>query len=147
MISVILVLALLTCHFLGDFPFQSDWMALNKSKNWTALADHVTIYTLCFIPTIFLAPRISSFLSFLGFIWLSHFITDAITSRLTSRLWFIHIDPVPQELLIEDGRARDLNLCHVVFLPTRHRFFVAIGADQLIHAAPLLLSWHWLMKS
>lgn len=103
-------LALLTIHFVADFILQSDWMATNKSKRWDALALHVTIYAACFLW--FGA-------TFAGVTWALHFVTDAITSRITSRLW------VAQQ---------------------RHWFFVAIGADQLIHAYCLLLCASWLGK-
>jgi hypothetical protein len=40
------LLVMLTLHFIGDFLLQSDWMALNKSKNWDALSQHVLVYAL-----------------------------------------------------------------------------------------------------
>lgn len=36
---------LLIGHLIGDFLFQTSWMASNKSENWIALLSHVTIYT------------------------------------------------------------------------------------------------------
>lgn len=103
-----LLLCLLTIHFAGDFLLQWDWLAINKSRDWFALAIHVTIYSLCFVHYgwIFMA------LTF----WM-HFATDAVTSRLTTYLYL---------------RQR------------RHWFFVAIGADQLIHAWTLGLTAQWL---
>ena len=44
------LLALLTTHFVADFVLQSDWMVQNKSKRWGALAAHVSVYTLAFLP-------------------------------------------------------------------------------------------------
>ena len=96
---------LLILHFLGDFVLQSDWMAINKSKNWIALGIHCTVYSLVFAPFYGL--------TFAGITFATHFITDALTSRLTSKLF-------------QAGE--------------RHWFFVAIGGDQLIHAITLALT-------
>lgn len=115
-------LALLTTHFVADFILQSDWMATNKSKRWDALALHVTIYSACFLPF---------GLVFAGVTWALHFVTDAITSRITSRLWFFRYELMRDAWMPIDGK--------------RHWFFVAIGADQLIHAYCLLLCANWLL--
>lgn len=37
---------LLIGHLLGDFLFQTSWMAANKARHWGALLSHCTIYTL-----------------------------------------------------------------------------------------------------
>lgn len=116
---------LLAVHFVADFLLQSDWMALNKSKRWDALALHVTVYSACFLPW--------GWPFALG-VWITHFITDAITSRITSRLWFIDLYPradhspnyygaYPLYARVDSGK--------------RHWFFVVIGADQLIHYGTL----------
>jgi hypothetical protein len=88
---------------------QTDWMAVNKSKRWDALTLHVSIYSL-------------------GFIWLgwqfaaitfaTHFVTDALTSRATRRLYY----PVFH----------------------RHWFFAMIGLDQLIHYVTLAATYNYL---
>lgn len=102
-IPVVTVLTLLVLHFIADFICQTDWMAINKSKRVDALLLHVSIYTLFF----------------LGFGWrfavvtfLSHLITDGITSKINSYL----------------------------YERNRHWFFVAVGADQLIHYFTLILT-------
>lgn len=69
---------LLAVHFIADFPLQTDWMALNKSKRWDALALHVTVYSACFL---------LFGVTFAAMTFASHFITDALTSRATSALW------------------------------------------------------------
>lgn len=71
-------LYLLATHFVADFVLQSDWMAINKSKNWTALLTHAFVYSLCFI-------WLGLYFFLLTFIF--HTITDAVTSRITSALW------------------------------------------------------------
>lgn len=101
-------LILVAMHFLADFVLQTDWMAINKSKRWDALAIHAGIYAVTFV--------------FFGveFMWITfvtHFVTDAITSRITSLLW----------------RKNE-----------RHWFFVVIGADQLIHYVTLALTYNLL---
>lgn len=126
-------LSLLFVHLIGDFFLQSDWMALNKSKSLFALWLHCAVYSLCFIPW---------GLDFYLLTFAAHFITDAITSRITSRLWFInfHIE-----------KLREFDVPHNVVIaaiatvkPTRHWFFVMIGVDQFIHCLTLALTLRFL---
>lgn len=98
--SILLILAI---HFVADFVLQSDYMALNKSKNWGALVEHVGVYTLPFL-------LVFGF-KFAAITFATHFIQDAITSRINAQLW-------------QAGE--------------RHWFFVAIGADQLLHYYTLI---------
>lgn len=75
MTAIILILWL---HFVGDFLFQTDWMAQNKSKSNKALAVHVFVYHLAFY--------------FFGWKFaianmVLHAVVDFVTSRITSRLW------------------------------------------------------------
>jgi len=37
---------LLLGHLIGDYLFQTSWMAVNKAKKWTPLIIHSLIYTL-----------------------------------------------------------------------------------------------------
>jgi hypothetical protein len=104
-------LSLLTIHYIADFGFQTDWQAQNKSKNWNALLRHTTVYSLCFFPW---------GLWFVLVTFLTHTITDAITSRINTRLW----------------QAKKV-----------HWFFAMIGLDQLIHFATLALTYRWLYGS
>lgn len=111
-----LPLSLLLAHFVGDFILQSDWMALNKSKHWDVLTIHAGVYSLCFIPW---GPY------FVALTFLLHWGVDFCTSRVTSKLWFMEEIPMLAGL----WKLKPRN--------TRHWFFVAIGADQLIHYAAL----------
>jgi Protein of unknown function (DUF3307) len=122
---VTLPLQLLVLHFVADFMFQNDWMAVNKSKRWDALALHVTIYSACFLGYGWQFGAIT---------WVTHFLTDALTSRATSRLWFL-----PQV-----GSGMQPNWIQVEVKAYRHWFFVMIGFDQLIHAATLTWTWNFL---
>ena len=137
-ISAWAVLALLAAHFLGDFVCQSDWMAINKSKRFDVLALHVCIYSMCFLwcphPPIF-------WLATFG----SHFMTDAVTSRMTSRLWFFRQEP-------GDWTQTQGPVTITLINPwtpidgKRHWFFVMIGLDQLIHFTTLGATWLWLSR-
>lgn len=76
MINIIIVI--LGLHFISDFLFQTDWMAINKSKSWGALGLHVIVYHL----------------PFYAFGWqfavtnmILHAGVDSVTSRITSYLW------------------------------------------------------------
>jgi hypothetical protein len=79
MVDLGIVLALVWCHFLGDFICQTSYMALNKSKSNAVLFQHVAVYSL---------PL------YLFGVWFAlinlvlHFATDWVTSRITSRLWY-----------------------------------------------------------
>jgi hypothetical protein len=105
MLSIGVIISILFLHLLGDFILQSDWMAINKSRDTNALVAHTVVYSLCFIPFGFVFYLIT---------WATHTATDAITSRITSRLW-------------QRGK--------------RHWFFVVIGVDQFIHHTTLFVTY------
>ncbi len=147
------MLALLSAHFLGDFVFQTDRMAINKSSSWSWLAYHVTVYTATIV-------TLAAWWTYLqnGYLgapplvlfglatWITHFATDAVTSRLTSKLWFFR--PLPgiwEQATYEYPKT--LNSVVNPWVPysdnRRHWFFVTIGAGQLIHAWTLYLTWTW----
>lgn len=133
------VTALLVTHFIADFLLQTDWMALNKSK-WTdfftlphndpsqnfqgilALLSHTGLYALCFLPFGWAFALVTFGL---------HTLTDAVTSRITSKLWFFRpkTGPVHAENVSNTWEYGGGN---------RHYFFVVIGLDQLIHGVTLL---------
>lgn len=131
-----LVYVLLVAHFVADFLCQTDWMALNKSKRWDALGAHVLVYSV--VLGVFVLPfdRPGAGL-FLLVNAATHFVQDALTSRLTSRLWFIELTPwKPDD--VSDG-------CYKLGT-TRHWFFVAIGFDQLLHYVALFLTAGWWLR-
>lgn len=137
-------LSLLIAHFIGDFILQNDWMALNKSKSWVALQAHAAMYTMTIAAWMFIFFWPYSRPTMLGWIvatFITHFITDAITSRITSKLWFVELKPAVfkwEEMKHYENKWTDFY--HVTFKSTRHWFFVAIGADQLIHYVTLALT-------
>ncbi len=136
-LELVLVLQILFAHWVSDFVLQSHWMATNKSHNWSALAAHVVTYTfsMALIMLIFVtatayvkmdntgldALLFAFFPVAIGYfilVWavingILHFITDAITSRITSKLW----------------QKNDM-----------HNFFVVVGFDQLVHYACLFIT-------
>ena len=100
MINVLLIVWI---HFVSDFILQSDIMAINKSKNVKYLLLHCFIYSLLFLVFGWEFSLIA---------FLSHFIIDFFTSKLTSYLW-------QKE--------------------KRHWFFCTIGFDQALHLTVLFL--------
>jgi hypothetical protein len=131
--NLTLPFSVILLHFLADWPLQSSWMAVNKSKHWDPLTLHVLVYTLVFC--------------FAGFNWAflavtfgAHWLTDFLTSRMTSKLWFIDLlEPLESKALayptFEFAR---------VYPRKRYWFFVTIGFDQLIHYTTLALTLKYL---
>jgi predicted ABC-type sugar transport system permease subunit len=128
MIEAALILQILFVHWVSDFVLQSHWMATNKSKNIWALSSHVLVYTATFAfimlmsgillsTTVWWSSAIMAMLTPVAFAyWIAlngalHFMTDFVTSKITSALW----------------QRADF-----------HNFFVVVGADQLIHYTCLI---------
>lgn len=120
LLPISLVLWILFWHWVADFVCQSNYMAQNKSMNWKVLLDHVVTYSVVLNIGLLAVYRHGEYgLGFSSVVTahffclnaIGHFVTDAITSRITSRLW----------------EAKQV-----------HWFFVVIGIDQFIHYATLL---------
>lgn len=102
-------------HYIADFLVQTEWQATNKSKNNKALASHAIEYT-CIITILIFAFNFGltqthssqSFWLFATITFISHFVTDYITSRESNKLY-------------EQKKIR--------------RFWYVIGFDQLLHYA------------
>lgn len=114
-------LILLVVHWIADFVLQTHWQASNKSKNNEALLRHVGVYTLALASytAIVVTPWFVTGVYFISLNGILHFITDYITSRMSSKLY------VKQDW---------------------HNFFVVIGLDQLIHQFTLGLTMLWIFK-
>lgn len=113
-----MILTAIVAHWLGDFVFQTNWMAMNKGKYWTPLLAHVLVYTLIvFLVTVGVGLSweisIISLLLWIGANSFLHFWTDAITARFSS-------------LAKDNGSTRI--------------FWVIIGADQAVHQLTLILT-------
>ena len=119
--EIILILIAFACHFFGDFIFQSNWMALNKSASLKALLIHVLTYTFVFfVVGCFLFVHFNNDYRFFYLALITsglHFCTDIWTSKVNS---YLHKNS------------------------TIHYFFVGVGFDQLIHAVCLILTIHYL---
>lgn len=121
MIPVALIAYLMILHFAGDFYYQSEWMAKNKSKSNRALLSHVAVYSMVML--MFLVPVVLTFgiaevalLLFVSVNAAAHFATDWVTSRVYARV------------------KRKGGPSHIV-----------AGFDQLLHGLTLLVTaWLWL---
>lgn len=72
------ILLVIWIHFVADFIFQTDKMALNKSTSNKWLLSHVSVYT---IPLLWFGWKFALING------AAHFATDFCTSRWTSALW------------------------------------------------------------
>jgi lipid-A-disaccharide synthase-like uncharacterized protein len=76
-----IIILLMGIHFVADFLFQTDKMAINKSKSTKWLLLHCFIYAVCFIWAGIL---------FAWILFFSHFFIDFITSRINAKLYLNH---------------------------------------------------------
>lgn len=116
--TTLVIIGLLFAHFIADFVCQTHWMATNKSKDWHALRCHVLTYAgiMGAVVVIYRGFTLAA-ADFTAITFATHFVTDAITSRITAKLW-------------ATKRVHD--------------FFVIVGFDQWIHATTLILTARWL---
>ena len=89
-------LLLLACHFIGDFPFQSEWLASNKGKSWECMIYHCLIYTFTFV----LFAKISLIAALIIFV--SHLIIDPLKARykIIKHIWLDQLLHVSVLLII-----------------------------------------------
>lgn len=116
---ITIIIFVLVLHFLGDFVFQNNWMAQNKSKDYLALLSHCTIYMLvlffgllCLPEEILTTKQMTQIIPFVSTTFVSHLLIDLVTSKINSILY----------------AAED-----------KHVFFVSVGLDQLLHTSLLIL--------
>lgn len=119
------VLYFLLVHWLGDFVLQTNHMALRKSTSNYYLGMHVTVYTLTTILAwwlLFLVVGLHTtlwqYLAAGVSIFVMHFITDYITSRITGKYF----------------KAQK-----------NHEFFVTIGFDQWLHYVQLFIVFNYII--
>lgn len=107
--SIIAIGLVLLGHFISDFLCQPRFFAENKSSRWGILLTHVLITGTVLTMFIYVAAK-GLTMSEVLLVWAvntsSHFIIDAITSRMTSSLY----------------KAGDI-----------WEMFLVIGFDQFLH--------------
>ena len=111
------LVALLATHWVGDFVLQTNFQASNKNKRLDALSLHVATYSATLFAVAVILFGLMPAITFAVVNAALHFVTDYITSRISSKLW----------------AKQDW-----------HRFFVTIGFDQLIHQTTLAFTL-WVM--
>jgi hypothetical protein len=122
-IAVWAVVLMLLGHWFSDFVWQPHWMGMRKSKEWWVLIQHALRITAGGLATAFVISLFFPISATGAFIWaavngLAHFGIDAVTSRITSRLF-------------AQGKT--------------HEFFTVIGFDQFLHLAFAVVTLAWLV--
>jgi hypothetical protein len=106
-----MIYIIILAHWIADFICQTNWMAQNKSKSYKALSLHILSYTTALALVMFLLTQNPNSFLYALINGAIHFVVDAVTSRITSKLY----------------AKGDV-----------HNFFVVIGLDQAIHMATLV---------
>jgi len=78
----------LAAHFIGDFAFQTTWMATNKGKSWLVNFCHAATYAAAF--ALVAKPSLSALLV----IFITHFWIDPLGTR-----WKVIKSPVLDQIL------------------------------------------------
>lgn len=140
---MVLLIYLWAAHTILDFFCQTNWMAVNKSHSSKALLAHVGVYS----AGIALATLS---LAFAAVTFVAHFITDWVTSRITSRQWpYLHQGEKVYDIEGYYGNPIYIPVGIGPLVPvwiqrSRHGFFCTIGVDQWLHFAQLALTAWWL---
>ena len=78
---------LFLAHLVGDYLFQTSWMAANKAKKWMPLLVHSAVYTITlYIAANLLWGKTPLSLSAILFIFITHVILD----RRTFVIWWVN---------------------------------------------------------
>lgn len=161
--NLIELFTILITHWVADFAFQNDSMALGKSKKLSSLIAHTTVYSLMwFMPMAILLPLnqalVFCFITF-GF----HTLTDYVTSKIVSKRFkyespfkvclnykkyiindiakintkqFIIMDVLPSnEYIVKPYNS----------IPNRGAFTI-VGFDQFLHYIQLFGTYYLLAK-
>jgi len=108
------IILVLISHYIGDFVFQTEWMAKNKGESMAAMSAHVVCYgaTLTvFASLISLNPNF--IISYIVLNTVLHLLIDCVSSSFTPELW----------------EKKDYR-----------NFFLVLGVDQLVHQLALIAS-------
>ncbi|MFT5511595.1 MAG: hypothetical protein ACI89J_004699 [Hyphomicrobiaceae bacterium] len=110
---------LLIAHWIGDFVFQTTWMATTKNHRLDALLVHVLTYSLILAgPAVLLFGQTETAALFVGANAVLHLATDFVTSKFSSAMY------------------AEKNM---------RGFFVLLGFDQLLHHLALAATLVWFM--
>ncbi|WP_404407309.1 DUF3307 domain-containing protein [Jeotgalibacillus malaysiensis] len=81
-------------HLIGDYLFQTSWMAGRKKNSWPALITHCSVYTVTVAMIAFFAFGGLSFIAIL-FVFFTHVLID---KQFIVQWWVEHImSPPPSE--------------------------------------------------
>jgi hypothetical protein len=107
-----LVAGISVAHYLADFVLQGRWMGDNNSKEWKPLLVHIAVYTsfMALVCFLLMGPIGLVYAVLNGAL---HLVTDYFSSRMSRKAY-------------EDGKL--------------NKFWLIIGADQLIHHLCLILT-------
>ena len=110
-IALYSLIVILICHWIGDFVFQWDELALKKGVSMAWLGIHVLIYgAVISLASLLVLPARTAFA--FGMVNMAlHFVTDLGTSRLARKY-----KDVPR------------------------KFFLIIGFDQMVHTITLIIT-------
>jgi hypothetical protein len=135
---MLIAFILILIHYVADFMYQDDRMALNKSKSNKELLRHTFRYTLVFMIGFLIIKLIENpfphiymydlhwtykILWFFPITFVCHTIIDYISSRITSKLF--------------------ANNIYYTGIPNFGAFSI-IGMDQVFHYATLFLTYNYL---
>lgn len=120
MITLYTIVTFLFFHWAFDFFFQTDQMAIGKSKEYKWLNKHVQVYAIglalmAIFNCAFFGMSITLMYAWVLFNAAAHFFTDYVTSRASSAIYATN--------------------------ESKHDFFVMIGVDQLIHYVTIFASF------
>lgn len=76
---------LLIFHLIGDFYFQTNKVNKNKTDNVRSLLFHVLIYTVTFVPIIFISTNILTVIIMLCVIFTTHLLIDYSAIKITNQ--------------------------------------------------------------
>ena len=68
------LIKIVLCHVVGDYLFQTDYMAREKGKDWYILFVHCACYCVPFVLVFGIGAR-------LAVIFLTHIVVDAMKAR------------------------------------------------------------------
>jgi len=116
MVDKLFITLLVSAHFVGDWWFQSRWMATNKSSNKSVLLQHILIVTAFIsIPVLFYVPFTQAVLLLI--------VNGILHGLIDWNIWRGYKSKVPTDFEYWKDK----------------RFYDTIASDQLLHIVILLI--------